>query len=64
MRYVVSCQRCEFSADANDIRGLGSQLNIHASDCPDDPLLVIEGGELGDSEVESRQDCSEMLLSR
>jgi hypothetical protein len=52
MRYVVSCQRCHFMADANDIRGVGSQLNIHASNCADDPVLVIEGGEPEYSEAE------------
>jgi len=48
MRYVVSCQRCEFIADASDLRSLGSQLNTHASNCAHDPVLVIEkeAGEL------------------
>jgi hypothetical protein len=35
MRYVVSCQRCQFIADANDIRGFGLQLNTHAWNCAD-----------------------------
>ena len=42
MRYVVSCQRCEFIADASDLRSLGSQLNAHASNCVHDTVLVIE----------------------
>ena len=42
MRYVVSCQRCEFIAEANDLRSLGSQLITHASNCADDPVLLIE----------------------
>ena len=42
MRYVVSCQRCEFIADASDLRSLGSQLNTHASNCAHDPVLLIE----------------------
>lgn len=35
MRYVVSCPRCQFIADANDIRGFGLQLNTHAWNCAD-----------------------------
>ena len=42
MQYFVSCQRCEFIADASDLRSLGSQLNTHASNCADDPVLLIE----------------------
>jgi len=42
MRYVVSCQRCEFIADASDLRSLGLQLNAHASNCAHDPMLLIE----------------------
>ncbi len=41
MRYVVSCERCKFLADATDIRGLGSQMNVHASTCNLAPLLVL-----------------------
>ena len=41
MRYVVSCQRCKFWADATDIRGLGLQVNAHALTCNLDPLLVL-----------------------
>ena len=56
MRYVVSCQWCEFIADASDLRSLGSQLNTHASNCADDPVLVIEkeeGEETADPSGES-----------
>ena len=42
MRYVVSCQRCEFIADASDLRSLGLQLNTHASSCAHDPTLMME----------------------
>ena len=51
MRYVVSCQRCEFIADASDLRSLGLQLNTHASNCADDPVLLIakEEGEVNDN---------------
>ena len=52
MRYVVSCERCHFHADANDIGGFGSQLNTHSSNCADDPVLLIEGGEPEYSEAE------------
>lgn len=50
MRYVVSCQRCEFIADASDLRSLGLQLNTHASNCAHDPVLLIEKeeGEVND----------------
>jgi len=47
MRYVVSCQRCEFIAEANDLRSLGSQLITHASNCAHDPMLLIEKEEGG-----------------
>jgi hypothetical protein len=42
MRYVVSCQWCEFIAEASDLRSLGLQLNPEASNCAHDPLLLIE----------------------
>ena len=42
MRYVVSCQRCEFIAEANDLRSLGLQLITHGSNCAHDPVLLIE----------------------
>lgn len=42
MWYVVSCQRCEFIAEANDLRSLGSQLITHASNCAHAPVLLIE----------------------
>ena len=42
MQYFVSCQRCEFIADASDLRSLGLQLNTHASNCAHDPVLLIE----------------------
>ena len=50
MQYVVCCQRCEFIADASDLRSLGLQLNTHASNCADDPVLLIENeeGEVND----------------
>ena len=47
MRYVVSCQRCEFTAEANDLRSLGAQLITHASNCAHDPVLLIEKEEGG-----------------
>ena len=42
MRYVVASQRCEFIADASDLRSLGLQLNTHASNCAHDHVLLIE----------------------
>ena len=41
IRYV-SCKQCAFSADATDLRGLGSQFNTHGSDCGRDPVLVLD----------------------
>jgi hypothetical protein len=64
MRYVVSCQRCQFNADANDIRGFGSELNAHASNCADDPVLVIEAGELEHCEAESKVTDFMLLMSK
>lgn len=42
IRYVLSCKQCAFSADATDLRSLGSQLNTHGSDCGRDPVLVLD----------------------
>ena len=52
MRYVISCKRCEFSADAKDIRDLGLQLNRHTSSCLDDPLLVLVKDNPGECAVD------------
>lgn len=43
IRYVLSCKQCAFSADANDLRGLGSHLNRHGSGCGRDPVLALHG---------------------
>ena len=43
MRYILSCQRCQFRADANNLRDLGAQLNTHSSSCDDDSAVLIEG---------------------
>jgi hypothetical protein len=64
MRYVVSCQRCRFNADANDIRGVGLQVNTHAWNCADDPVLVIEAGEPEHCEVESKVTELTLLMSK
>jgi hypothetical protein len=45
VRYFVSCKECAFSAEATDLRGLGSQINTHGSDCAHDPVLVFEGAQ-------------------
>jgi hypothetical protein len=71
MRYVLSCMRCEFSADATDLRGLGSQLITHALSCHGDPLLALEGKqdeggcmaeELGKTNTAGNRDASQVPL--
>jgi hypothetical protein len=41
MRYVVSCKRCQFHADAIDLCALGSLLNTHGASCQDEALLAL-----------------------
>ena len=41
-RYLLSCKQCAFSADATELRTLGSQLNTHGSVCIRDPVLVLD----------------------
>lgn len=52
MRYIFSCKLCEFSGDATDLHGLGSQINTHASSCHGDLVVMLEGKQnLGDSGI-------------
>ena len=41
VQYVISCQQCEFRADATRIASLGALLNLHASGCLHDPLVAL-----------------------
>ena len=40
--YVLSCRECEFSARAADLRGLGSEINTHGSNCDGKPLVAVK----------------------
>ena len=40
--YVLSCRECEFSASATDLRGLGSEINTHGSNCDGKPLVALK----------------------
>jgi hypothetical protein len=42
VRYIISCKRCAFRAEATSLIDLGSQLNAHASGCHDEPSIVLE----------------------
>src|SRR5215470_11533025 len=44
MRFVVSCDGCNFKGDATDICGFGAQINSHASTCNLAPLIALEEG--------------------
>lgn len=53
VRYFLSCKECGFSAEATDLRSLGSQLNTHGSSCAHDPVLVFRGAhDQADSAIE------------
>ena len=57
-------QQCEFTADANHIRSLGSQLNAHASSCRHNPLIVIKMEDKNEIERSSQNDLLDDVASR